>query len=120
MSHRDRCVGRLKHQGHRLAHKNAASHHNSAFAGGINALTAQHGHHAGRGAAARAWFTLQEASKVECVQTIGVLIGIDRSQQRGFIKTRRQGQLQQNSIHPLIGIERLDGLQQGLRLRGRR
>ena len=104
-------IGRLKHQGHRLAHENAAPDHHRAFPGRIDALTAKHGHHASWRAAARTRLPFEESTQVEGVQTVGILFGVDGLQQGALIQAGRQRQLQQDAVHTSIGIERFDRAQ---------
>ena len=81
VGHGDRGIGGLEHQGHGLAHQDAAAHHHGPLAGQLHAMAGQQGHHAGGGAAARAGLALEQVAQVEGVQAVGVLGGIDRRQQ---------------------------------------
>ena len=85
VGHRDGGVRRLKHEGHRLTHQDAAAHHDGTLAGGINPLITKHHHHACRRAASWTLFTLQQAPKIQGVQSISIFIWIDFSQERGLI-----------------------------------
>ena len=98
-------VGGLKHQGHRLPHENAAADHHGALARRIDAIAAQHRHHPGGGAAARARLPLEQPSEIEGVQTIGILFRINGHQQRPLIEASRKRQLQEDPVHCRVGIQ---------------
>ena len=78
MNHRDGGIGGLEHQRHRLPHKDAPTNHDSPLTSRVDALTAQHGHHASRGATARSLFSFEQSPQVEGVQSIGILFRVNR------------------------------------------
>ena len=102
-------VGGLQHQGHRLPHQDAATHHHGPSSGQGHLVAGQQGHHPGWGAATGTGFPLQQAPQVEGVEPVGILFGVDRCEQGLGIQSCRQGQLQQDAIHGWIGIEAADG-----------
>ena len=106
MGDRHRGVGRLQHQGHGLAHQDAAADHHGPFPGGVNAVGAEQRHHPSRRAAAWPRLTFQQPPHVEGVEPIGILLRVDRLKQRPLIQSSRQRQLQQDPIHPGIAIQR--------------
>ena len=50
-------------------------------------------------------------AQIEGMQAVSILGRVNGCQQRPLVQARRQGQLQQNSIHLGVGIEPLDGAQ---------
>ena len=55
-------IGCLKHQRHRLAHQDAAAHHDGPLAGKGHAVASQQGHYTSGGAATRPRLTLEQAA----------------------------------------------------------
>ena len=97
----------LKHQRHRLAHQDAAAHHDGPLAGKGHAVAGQQGHHTSGGTAARPRLALEQPAQIQSVQAVGILLRVDRQQQRALIEAGRQGQLQQDAVAGGIGVELL-------------
>ena len=105
MHHRDRGVGGLQHQRHRLSHQDAAANHNGPLPGGINAIATQQRHHTSWRAAARTGLPPQQATQVERVQAIGIFGWIELQQQGPIIQAIGHRQLHEDSINGRVVVQ---------------
>ena len=108
MADRDRAVGSEQELRHRLADDVGAPDDDRLLPRQVAQFVFQQHHAADRGAGRHRGPAGRESARIDDMEAVDILLGTDRIQDPKRVDLRRQRQLDQNAVDPVVRVQRLD------------